>query len=55
MNSDSSDSHHGSTQDLDVAVIGGGSSGQAAAARAEQTGKSVPILDAHAGDEVVAI
>lgn len=44
--------HHLET---DVAVIGGGSSGRAAAAEAERTGKSVRVLDAHDGDEVVAI
>ena len=41
--------------EIDVAVIGGGSSGLAAAADAEQAGKSVHVLDAGAGDEVVAI
>ena len=41
--------------EVDVAVIGGGSSGLAAAAEAERGGKSVRVLDAHAGDEVVAI
>ncbi len=41
--------------EVDVAVIGGGSSGKAAAAEAERAGKSVRVLDAHAGDEVVAI
>ena len=41
--------------EVDVAVIGGGSSGLAAAAEAERGGKTVRVLDAHAGDEVVAI
>jgi thioredoxin reductase len=41
--------------EVDVAVIGGGSSGLAAAAEAERAGKTVRVLDAHAGDEVVAI
>ena len=41
--------------EVDVAVIGGGSSGRAAAADAERAGKSVRVLDAHSGDEVVAI
>ncbi|MFL5674439.1 MAG: 2Fe-2S iron-sulfur cluster-binding protein, partial [Chloroflexota bacterium] len=41
--------------EVDVAVIGGGSSGLAAAAGAERAGKTVRVLDAHAGDEVVAI
>ena len=39
--------------EVDVAVIGGGSSGLAAAAEAERAGKSVRVLDAHAGEEVV--
>jgi glycine cleavage system aminomethyltransferase T len=41
--------------EVDVAVIGGGSSGLAAAAEAERAGKSVRVLDARAGEEVVAI
>ncbi len=41
--------------EIDVAVIGGGSSGLAAAAEAERAGKRVRVLDAHAGEEVVAI
>ena len=41
--------------EVDVAVIGGGPSGLAAAAEAERAGRSVRVLDAHAGDEVVAI
>jgi glycine cleavage system aminomethyltransferase T len=41
--------------EVDVAVIGGGASGLAAAAEAKRAGKSVRVLDAHAGDEVVAI
>ncbi len=40
---------------VDVAVVGGGSAGVEAAAVAERAGKSVLVLDAHAGDEVVAI
>ena len=41
--------------EVDVAVIGGGSSGLAAAAAAEAAGRDVLVLDAGAGDEVVAI
>ena len=41
--------------EIDVAVIGGGSSGLAAAAEAERAGRSVRVLDAGSGDEVVAI
>ncbi len=41
--------------DVEVAVIGGGASGRAAAADAERAGRSVVVLDAGAGDEVVAI
>jgi len=41
--------------EVEVAVIGGGSSGRAAAAAAEHDGKTVVVLDAGAGDEVVAI
>jgi glycine cleavage system aminomethyltransferase T len=40
---------------VDVAVIGGGESGQDAAATAERAGKRVLILDAEGGDEVVGI
>jgi glycine cleavage system aminomethyltransferase T len=40
---------------VDVAVVGGGSAGLGAAASAERSGKSVRVLDAGAGDEVVAI
>jgi glycine cleavage system aminomethyltransferase T len=40
---------------VDVAVVGGGSAGLEAAATAERAGKSVLVLDAGAGDEVVAI
>lgn len=40
---------------VDVAVVGAGSSGRAAAAAAEQSGKSVAVLDAEVGEEVVAI
>ena len=41
--------------EVDVAVIGGGSSGRSAAAAADRDGKTVLLLDAAAGDEVVAI
>ena len=41
--------------EVDVAVIGGGSSGRAAAAEAELAGHTVRVLDAGSGDEVVAI
>ncbi|MFL5688181.1 MAG: 2Fe-2S iron-sulfur cluster-binding protein, partial [Chloroflexota bacterium] len=41
--------------EVDVAVIGGGPAGLAAAAEAKGAGKTVRVLDAHAGDEVVAI
>ena len=41
--------------EVDVAVVGGGSSGRAAADEAERAGRSVRVFDAHAGDEVVAI
>ncbi len=41
--------------DVDVAVVGGGSAGRAAAQSAERAGKSVLVLDAGLGDEVVAI
>jgi glycine cleavage system aminomethyltransferase T len=41
--------------EVDVAVIGGGASGLAAAAAADRAGKSVRVLDAAAGEEVVAI
>ncbi len=41
--------------EVDVAVVGGGSSGRAAAAEAERAGKSVRVLDAGSGEEVVAI
>jgi glycine cleavage system aminomethyltransferase T len=40
---------------VDVAVIGGGDSGSAAAATAEKAGKRVLVLDAEEGDEVVGI
>ena len=40
---------------VDVAVIGGGTAGLQAAAEAEGAGARVAILDAAAGDEVVAI
>ena len=41
--------------EVDVAVVGGGSAGLEAAATAERAGKSVLVLDAGSGDEVVAI
>ncbi|HEY8846522.1 MAG TPA: 2Fe-2S iron-sulfur cluster-binding protein, partial [Candidatus Limnocylindrales bacterium] len=41
--------------DVDVAVIGGGKSGRAAARRAERRGQRVVVLDAADGDEVVAV
>lgn len=41
--------------EVDVAVVGGGASGQAARAAAERDGRAVLLLDADAGDEVVAI
>ncbi|HEY4189049.1 MAG TPA: glycine cleavage T C-terminal barrel domain-containing protein [Candidatus Limnocylindrales bacterium] len=41
--------------EVDVAVIGGGSSGRAAAAEAERAGRTVRVLDAGSGEEVVAI
>lgn len=41
--------------EVDVAVIGGGRSGLAAAEAAEAAGERVLVLDAEAGDEVVAI
>ncbi|MBA2372661.1 MAG: (2Fe-2S)-binding protein [Chloroflexi bacterium] len=40
--------------DVDVAVLGGGRAGLAAAAGAREAGRSVLVLDAAAGDEVVA-
>src|SRR4029077_10251273 len=42
-------------EEVDVAVIGGGSSGRAAATAAKRVGRSVRVLDAGAGEEVVAI
>ncbi|MGH2488572.1 MAG: 2Fe-2S iron-sulfur cluster-binding protein, partial [Candidatus Limnocylindria bacterium] len=39
----------------DVAVIGGGEAGRAAAAEAERAGRRVRVLDAAQGDEVVAL
>ena len=42
-------------EEVDVAVVGGGSAGREAAATAERAGKSVIVLDAGDGDEVVAI
>ncbi|HEV8404210.1 MAG TPA: 2Fe-2S iron-sulfur cluster-binding protein, partial [Candidatus Limnocylindrales bacterium] len=44
--------HH---HEIDVAIVGGGPSGLAAATEAERAGQSVRVLDAGAGDEVVAI
>jgi glycine cleavage system aminomethyltransferase T len=41
--------------DVDVAVIGGGTRGRAAAAAAKRRGRSVVVLDAGSGDEVVAV
>lgn len=41
--------------EVGVAVVGGGTSGTAAAAAAERDGRRVLVLDAGAGDEVVAI
>jgi glycine cleavage system aminomethyltransferase T len=41
--------------EVDVAVVGGGSAGRTAAEAAERAGKSVLVLDARNGDEVVAI
>ena len=42
-------------RDVDVAIVGGGSAGREAAETAERAGKAVLVLDAAAGDEVVAI
>jgi glycine cleavage system aminomethyltransferase T len=44
-----------SRADVDVAVIGGGPSGREAAAAEERKGRSVLVLDAGEGNEVVAI
>jgi glycine cleavage system aminomethyltransferase T len=41
--------------ETDVVVIGGGESGTAAAAAGREAGKEVLVLDAGAGDEVVAV
>ena len=41
--------------DVDVAVVGGGSAGLEAEAEARASGRTVLVLDATAGDEVVAI
>ena len=41
--------------EVDVAVVGGGSAGLAAAAAATAAGRTVLVLDAAAGDEVVGI
>ena len=41
--------------ETDVVVIGGGASGRAARAAAERDGRSVALLDAAVGDEVVAV
>ena len=45
-------SHH---LEADLVVIGGGRSGREAAAEAEGAGRAVTVLDAGAGDEVVAV
>jgi putative flavoprotein involved in K+ transport len=45
VNWDSSDSHHGSTQDLDVAVIGGGQAGLAIGYLLRQQGRRFVILE----------
>ena len=42
-------------REVDVAVVGGGSAGREAAETAERAGKTVLVLDAGSGDEVVAI
>ncbi|MDP9318208.1 MAG: 2Fe-2S iron-sulfur cluster-binding protein, partial [Actinomycetota bacterium] len=44
-----------SRADVDVAVVGGGPSGREAAAAEERKGRSVLVLDAGEGNEVVAI
>jgi glycine cleavage system aminomethyltransferase T len=41
--------------EVDLCVIGGGSAGQVAAEEARRAGREVVVLDAGAGDEVVAI
>ena len=41
--------------ETEVAVVGGGTAGQEAATAAEHDGRTVTVLDAGAGDEVVAI
>jgi sarcosine oxidase subunit alpha len=41
--------------EVDVAVVGGGPSGRAAAAQAEGDGRTVRVLDAGSGEEVVAL
>ena len=41
--------------EVDVAIVGGGQAGRAAAAEAQAAGKIVLTLDAEVGDEVVAI
>jgi glycine cleavage system aminomethyltransferase T len=41
--------------ETDVAIVGGGASGAAARAAAERDGRAAMLLDAAAGDEVVAI
>jgi len=41
--------------DVDVAVIGGGTRGRSAATVAKRRGRSVVVLDAGSGDEVVAV
>jgi len=42
-------------EETDVAIIGGGEAGRAAAAQAERDGRRVMVLDGGAGDEVVAV
>ncbi len=42
-------------EETDVAIIGGGEAGRAAAAQAEREGRRVMVLDDGAGDEVVAV
>jgi glycine cleavage system aminomethyltransferase T len=41
--------------EVDTCVVGGGSAGRAAAAEARRAGREVVVLDAEAGEEVVAI
>ncbi|MEK6192031.1 MAG: glycine cleavage T C-terminal barrel domain-containing protein [Chloroflexota bacterium] len=46
---------HVAHDETDVAIIGGGEAGRAAAAQAERDGRRVVVLDGGAGDEVVAV